>query len=48
MNNLLLLATIQMLQTYAHRAQTYAHRAQTYLASSVERATCLINNLPSI
>jgi len=35
-------------QTYAHRAQTHAHRAQTYLASSVERATCLINNLPSI
>jgi len=41
MNNLLLLASIQILQTYTHRAQSY-------LASSVECATGLINNLSSI
>lgn len=40
MDNLLLLATIQILQTYAHRTQSY-------LTSSVEWATGLINNLPS-
>jgi hypothetical protein len=41
MNNLLLLATIQILQTYAHTAQSY-------LASSVQCAKGLINNLSSI
>jgi len=41
MNNLILLAAIQILQTYAHTAQSY-------LASSVECATGLINNLSSV
>jgi hypothetical protein len=41
MNNLLFLATIQILQAYAHTAQSY-------LASNVECATALINNLSSV
>jgi hypothetical protein len=41
MNNLLLLATIQILQAYAHRAQSY-------LTSNAECAMALINNLSSV